>query len=89
MTRFLEHRIADPRILRLVRKWLRAGVSEGGVWSSTSVGTPQGAVILPILANIYLHYVLDQWVHHRRKFARGDVVNVRYADDYVLGFQHR
>ncbi|ACV68358.1 RNA-directed DNA polymerase (Reverse transcriptase) [Desulfohalobium retbaense DSM 5692] len=89
MIRFLEHRIADPRILRLVRKWLRVGVSEDGVWSQTSMGTPQGAVISPILGNIYLHYVLDQWVHHRRRHARGDIIIVRYADDYVLGFQYR
>ncbi len=89
MIRFLEHRIADPRMLRLVRKWLRAGVSENGVWSRTEVGTPQGAVISPLLANIYLHYVLDQWTLHWRKHARGDVIIVRYADDFVLGFQHR
>jgi group II intron reverse transcriptase/maturase len=90
MLRFLEHRIADPRILRLVRKWLRAGVSEDGQWSETKVGTPQGAVISPLLANIYLHYVLDEWAHHwRRKHASGDVVIVRYADDFVMGFQHR
>jgi len=90
MLRFIEHRIADPRILRLVRKWLRAGVCEDGEWSSTRVGTPQGAVISPLLANVYLHYVLDQWAHHwRRKRASGDVIIVRYADDFVIGFQHR
>jgi retron-type reverse transcriptase len=82
MQRFVEHRIADPRIARLVRKWLRAGASEDGKWSKTVVGTPQGAVISPLLANIYLHYVLDQWVNHwRRTKANGDVVIVRYADD--------
>ena len=90
MIRFLEHRIADRRVLRLVRKWLRAGVSEDGIWSKTEVGTPQGAVISPLLANVYLHYVLDLWVERwRRKFATGDVIIVRYADDFVMGFQHR
>lgn len=83
-------RIADPRILRLIRKWLTAGVSEDGQWSETKVGTPQGAVISPLLANIYLHYVLDQWAMEWRKaHAKGDVIIVRYADDFVLGFQHR
>jgi len=87
---FLEHRIADPRILRLIRKWLRAGVSEDGAWSETTVGTPQGAVISPLLANVYLHYVLDLWAHQwRSRHAAGDVIIVRYADDFVLGLQHR
>jgi RNA-directed DNA polymerase len=86
----IELRIADPRIQRLIRKWLTAGVSEDGQWSETKAGTPQGAVISPLLANIYLHYVLDQWVMKWRKVhAKGDVVIVRYADDFVLGFQHR
>ena len=86
----IERRVADPRILRLIRKWLKAGVSEEGEWSETKVGTPQGAVISPLLANLYLHYVLDQWVlQWRKKFAWGDVIIVRYADDFVLGFQHR
>lgn len=86
----MELRIADPRILRLIRKWLTAGVSEDGQWSATKVGTPQGAVISPLLANIYLHYVLDQWVTEWRKVhAKGDVVIARYADDFVLGFQYR
>jgi RNA-directed DNA polymerase len=90
MLRFVEHRVADPRILRLVRKWLRAGVSEDGEWSRTEVGTPQGAVISPLLANIYLHYVLDQWANSwREKHAGGDVIIVRYADDFVMGFQYR
>src|SRR3970282_515766 len=88
--KFLEHRIADRRILRLVRKWLRAGVSEDGEWSRTTVGTPQGAVISPTLANVYLHYVLDLWVERwRKRHARGDVIIVRYADDFVLGYQYR
>ena len=86
----IELRIADPRMLRLIGKWLKAGVSEDGQWSETKVGTPQGAVISPLLANIYLHYVLDQWVMEWRKVhAKGDVIVVRYADDFVLGFQHR
>ncbi|HXK27300.1 MAG TPA: group II intron reverse transcriptase/maturase, partial [Candidatus Binatia bacterium] len=90
LVKFLEHRIADRRILRLVRKWLRAGVSEDGEWSRTTVGTPQGAVISPTLANVYLHYVLDLWVERwRKRHARGDVIIVRYADDFVLGYQYR
>jgi RNA-directed DNA polymerase len=90
MLRLVGHRIADLRILRLVRKWLRAGVSEDGEWSRTEVGTPQGAVISPLFANIYLHYVLDQWAHSwRQKHAGGDVIIVRYADDFVMGFQYR
>ena len=90
MMRFLEHRIADRRILRLIRKWLRAGVSEDGIWSKTEVGTPQGAVVSPLLANIYLHYVFDLWVQHwRTHAATGDVIVVRYADDIVMGFEHR
>jgi group II intron reverse transcriptase/maturase len=90
MMRFLEHRIADRRVLRLIRKWLTAGVSEDGQWTRTTVGTPQGAVISPLLANIFLHYVLDLWVDQwRKRHARGDVIVVRYADDFVMGFQHR
>ncbi len=90
MMRFLEHRVADPRILRLIRKWLRAGVSEDGRWSKSEVGTPQGAVISPLLANIYLFYSLDQWIHvWRKKSATGDVIIVRYADDFVVGVQQR
>jgi len=90
MMKFMEHRIADSRVLRLIRKWLRAGVSEDGQWSKTTVGTPQGAVVSPILANIYLHYVFDLWVSHwRKREALGEVVVVRYADDLVMGFQYR
>lgn len=89
LLKFVEHRIADPRILRLLRKILRAGVSEDGQWSRTEVGVPQGAVISPLLANIYLHYVLDLWAHRwRSRKARGEVYIVRYADDFVIGFQY-
>ena len=88
--KFIEHRIADRRILRLIRKWLRAGVSEEGVWAKTEVGTPQGAVVSPLLANVYLHYAFDLWAQHWRKHrATGDVIIVRYADDIVLGFEQR
>ncbi len=88
--KFIEHRVADRRILSLIQKWLKAGVSEDGQWSETKVGTPQGAVVSPLLANVYLHYVFDLWVQvWRKKVATGDVIVVRYADDLVLGFQHR
>ena len=90
MGKFVEHRIGDKRILRLIHKWLKAGVSEDGQWSSTEVGTSQGATISPLLANIYLHYVLDLWVEAwRKRYAQGEVYIVRYADDFVMGFQHR
>ena len=90
LVRFVEHRIADRRMIRLIQKWLKAGVSEEGEWTETKVGTPQGAVASPLLANVYLHYVFDQWVNQwRRKTARGDMMVVRYADDAVLGFEHR
>src|SRR6201997_1526395 len=88
--KFIEHRVADRRILRLIQKWLKAGVSDDGQWSETKVGTPQGAVVSPLLANVYLHYVFDLWVEvWRKKVAKGDVIVVRYADDLVVGFQHR
>ena len=84
MLRFLGHRIADKRVLRLIGKWLKAGVVENDTVRSTPVGTPQGAVISPLLANVYLHYVLDDWVvWWRRQYATGDVIVVRYADDCV------
>lgn len=90
MTKFVQHRIADRRIRRLIQKWLRAGVSEDGIWSKTEVGTPQGAVASPLLANIYLHYVFDLWVRRwRHRSATGDMMVVRYADDIVVGFEHR
>ncbi len=89
LLRFVQHRVADCRILRLIQKWLKAGVMEEGEWKDTEMGTPQGSVISPLLANIYLHYVFDLWVDvWRRKRARGEVVVVRYADDNVIGFQH-
>jgi group II intron reverse transcriptase/maturase len=90
LQKFLQHRVADPRMLRLIQKWLDAGVMEDGEWKDTEMGTPQGSVISPLLANIYLHYVFDQWVDAwRKKCAHGEVIVVRYADDNVLGFQHR
>jgi RNA-directed DNA polymerase len=90
LVKFVEHRVADRRIIRLIQKWLKAGVTEEGEWKETEVGTPQGAVASPLLANIYLHYVFDLWVNQwRRKSAHGDMIVVRYADDAVLGFQHR
>jgi RNA-directed DNA polymerase len=89
LERFLEHRIADKRVLRLIQKWLRAGVVEDGKWSETVEGTPQGASVSTLLANVYLRYVFDLWVHQwRSRHARGEVVVVRYADDFVVGFQH-
>src|SRR6266496_4007735 len=90
LVKFLEHRIADKRVLRLIQKWLKAGVIEDGLWSASEEGSPQGATISPLLANVYLHYVFDLWAQQwRRKHARGEVLIVRYADDVVLGFQHR
>jgi RNA-directed DNA polymerase len=90
LKRFLEHRIADRRVLRLVDKWLGAGIIEDGVWSQTETGTAQGASASPLLANVYLHYVFDVWADQwRRRHARGDVIIVRYADDYIVGFQHQ
>jgi group II intron reverse transcriptase/maturase len=90
LVQFVEHRIGDKRIVRLIQKWLKAGMLEQGQWSETKEGSPQGSVISPVLANLYLHYVLDLWVDAwRKKQARGDVMIVRYADDAVLGFEHR
>jgi group II intron reverse transcriptase/maturase len=87
--RFLEHRIGDKRILRLVAKWLKVGIVEDGRVTRTSRGAPQGAVISPILANVYLHYVYDLWAHRwRQTKASGDMIVVRYADDTIVGFQH-
>jgi RNA-directed DNA polymerase len=90
LERFLEHRIADRRVLRLIQKWLAAGVIEEGTWTAVEEGVPQGASASPLLANIYLHYVFDLWAHQwRTRRARGDVVIVRFADDFVVGFEHR
>jgi group II intron reverse transcriptase/maturase len=89
MVRFLEHRIADRRMIRLIRNWLRAGVIEDRAWHPSEEGSPQGAVISPLVANIYLHYVFDLWAQRRRrKEVRGAMTVVRYADDIVVGFQH-
>ena len=89
MLRFLEHRIGDRRLLRLIGKWLKVGVMEEGVVRATETGTPQGAVVSPTLANVYLHYVFDLWAHRwRQQQARGAVIFVRYADDIVAGFEH-
>jgi RNA-directed DNA polymerase len=89
LIRFLELRIGDKRIIRLIRKWLKAGILEDGIVSVAERGTGQGSVISPLLANIYLHYVLDLWAHRwRRREARGDMIVVRYADDLVAGFEH-
>ena len=96
LIRFVEHRTpgldpgADRRVIRLIRKWLKAGVMEDGQVTPTGTGTPQGAVISPLLANIYLHYVFDLWGQHwRKRHARGHVILVRYADDIVAGFEHK
>jgi hypothetical protein len=87
--RFLEHRIADKRILRLVAKWLKVGIVEDGRVTRSERGAPQGAVISPILANAYLHYVYDLWVHRwRQNKTSGDMIVIRYADDTIVGFQH-
>jgi group II intron reverse transcriptase/maturase len=89
LIRFVEHRIGDQRVIRLIRKWLTAGVMEDGVIKPTEVGTPQGAVASPLLANIYLHYVFDLWAKRwREHHAHGQVIIVRYADDIVVGFEH-
>jgi RNA-directed DNA polymerase len=88
MIKFIEHRIGDKRIVRLIQKWLSAGAMENGLRVATEEGTPQGAVISPLLANIYLHYVYDLWINAwRKRHAAGDMIVVRYADDTVVGFQ--
>ena len=89
LMRFVEHRIGDRRISRIVRKWLKAGVMEEGKLVSAQAGTPQGAVASPLLANIYLHYVFDLWADRwRKRHARGRVIIVRFADDIIIGFEH-
>lgn len=88
-TRF-SNGIADKRILRLIRKWVNAGVIEDGAWTASEVGATQGASASPLLANVYLHYVLDRWARQwRRRHAQGDMVIVRFADDFVVGFEHQ
>lgn len=88
LVKFVEHRIADRRILRLIQKWLSAGVLENGTWTASEEGTPQGATVSPLLANVYLHYVFDLWIQQwRHRHARGDLIVVRYADDFLVGFQ--
>ena len=90
LVKFIEHRVADTRIVRLIRKWLNAGVLEDGRRTQSDLGAVQGGSISPLLANIYLHYAFDLWVEQwRRRHAKGDVVIVRYADDWVAGFEHR
>jgi len=89
LVRFLEHRVSDPRVIRLIRKWLKAGILEDGVVTVSERGTGQGSVASPLLANIYLHYVFDLWADRwRRREARGAMIIVRYADDIVVGFEH-
>src|SRR5450759_3829982 len=89
LVRFMAHRISDRRIIRLIQKWLRAGVLEDGVVTVGETGTGQGSVISPLLANIHLHYVFDLWAERwRRREATGDMIMIRYADDLVVGFQH-
>ena len=88
LIKFLKHRIGDERVIRLVCKWLKAGVLDQGTWSQSETGTPQGAVISPLLANVFLHYVYDLWaVQWRQRQAKGQMITVRYADDVVVGFE--
>jgi RNA-directed DNA polymerase len=90
MQKMIEHRIGDRRMVRLIMKWVKAGVMEEGKWQASEQGTPQGAVISPLLANVYLYHVFDQWAHAwRKRWARGEVAIVRYADDFIVGFQYR
>lgn len=90
LVKFLEHRIGDKRVLRLIQKWLNAGVIEKGTWTESATGTIQGATISPLLANVYLHYVFDLWAQQwRSRRARGDMIVVRFADDAIAGFEHR
>src|SRR6266702_6717819 len=90
LIRFVEDRVGDQRIIRLIQKWLKAGVLEEGRLIETTEGTPQGSVASPLLANVYLHYVYDLWAEQwRLRHAKGDMIIVRYADDQIVGFQHR
>ncbi len=89
LVRFVEHRVGDWRIIRLLQKWLKAGVLEDGVVTVSESGTGQGSVISPLLANVYLHYTFDLWAERwRRREATGDMIIVRYADDIIVGFEH-
>jgi len=90
LIRFLKHRISDPRMIRLIQKWLRAGILENGVVAVSETGTGQGSVASPLLSNVYLHYVFDLWAERwRRREATGDMIIVRYADDIIIGFEHK
>ena len=89
LVKFVEHRIADRRVVRLIQKWLNAGVLEDGTRTWSATGTPQGGSISPLLANVYLHYVFDLWATMAEDACPGDVIVVRYADDFIVGFQHR
>jgi RNA-directed DNA polymerase len=89
LIKFVEHRIADRRVVRLIQKWLNAGVQEAGTWTPSETGTAQGGSISPLLANLYLHYVFDLWFRRWATQHRGDVIAVRFADDFIVGFQHR
>ena len=89
LIRFLKHRIDDPRMIRLIQKWLKAGILEDGIVTISETGTGQGSVVSPLLSNVYLHYVLDLWAERwRRREASGDMIIVRYADDIIVGFEH-
>jgi group II intron reverse transcriptase/maturase len=89
LVKFIEHRVGDKRIVRLILKWLNAGIVEGTDWSDDGKGTPQGAVLSPLLANVFLHYVFDLWIDQwRKRHAKGDCIVIRYADDFVIGFEH-
>lgn len=89
LVKFIEHRVGDKRIVRLILKWLNAGIIEGTDWSDNGKGTPQGAVLSPLLANVFLHYVFDLWINQwRKRHATGEVIVIRYADDFVIGFEH-
>ncbi len=89
LIKFIEHRVGDKRIVRLIQKWLNAGIIEETDWSDNGKGTPQGAVLSPLLANVFLHYVFDLWIHQwRKRHAKGDCFVIRYADDFVIGFEH-
>lgn len=89
LVKFIEHRVGDKRIVRMILKWLNAGIVEGTEWSDSGKGTPQGAVLSPLLANIFLHYVFDLWIDWwRRQHAKGNCIVIRYADDFVIGFEH-